>query len=296
VSLRNDGKVIIEVGLNETADRSRNPHVPYAPDTIIPAGVAAARAGAAVLHFHARRPDGSQDWTGHDIYREAMTGIGGGIDAMCYPSYLGDMSHVWALDDDPPGKGPGLEFAPFDVVQHFRRTMWDHEEQRLRANTALDGNTDRPDTPPELTEIQRRGLIPTVAAFELGELRWAILAARCGMLTSPVNLKVFLTDTWMKGPFADLVGLDAFVSQIPEDLDAEIMLVPYEMTTRERTEALLRGALERGWHVRVGIGDNPGAFPDATNAELVEWAVQLAAEHDLSPATPADIRRRYART
>jgi uncharacterized protein (DUF849 family) len=71
------------------------------------------------------------------------------------------------------------------------------------------------------------------------------------------------------------------------------MAVPYEMQDRGRTEELLLAALDRGMHIRVGIGDNPTAFPTQTTAELVEWAVELASTRGLKPASPSDIRRRY---
>ena len=286
MGLHDDGLVIIEAGLNETAGKDRNPHVPYGPDEVIPAGIAAARAGAAVLHFHARNADGSQDWTGHEIYREAIEGIRAEVDAFCYPSYVdADLSHVFALSDV-------LEFAPFDVVQHVRRVQWNHAAGRLESVTSL-GGPPRPPYPPELDQFAEAGMLPTIAAFEIGELKWSILAARSGVIPQPLSLKVFLNDTWVKGPFADVTGLDAFMSQIPDDVDIEFMAVPYEMQDRGRTEQLLLAALDRGMHIRVGIGDNPTAFPTQTTAELVEWATELAESRDLKPASHADIRTRY---
>src|SRR5512142_2573474 len=38
--------------------REQSPHVPYTPEEIARAAVAAGRAGAAVVHLHARWPDG----------------------------------------------------------------------------------------------------------------------------------------------------------------------------------------------------------------------------------------------
>ena len=294
-SLREQGLVAIEVGLNETATKERNPNVPYGAEEVAVAGVAAAETGAAVIHFHAREDSGAQVWAGDDIYREAMSGMArAGSAVLSYPSYLdADLSHVWALVERPPD-GPGLRVAPFDVVQHVRRVQWNPEEGRLEAMTALGGSQDA--RPPELDRFRALGLAPSVAVFELGELRWAVLAARSGLLDTPLSLKVFLFDTWVRGPAADVAGLDAFLSQVPSDLDAEITVVPYEMTDGERCWNLLEAALARGLHIRVGIGDNPGAFPRATNAELVERAVELAATHGLKPATPAQVLDRFGPT
>jgi uncharacterized protein (DUF849 family) len=289
-TLRDQGLVAIEVGLNETADKARNPHVPYGPDEVAASAVAAAEAGAAVVHFHARNDDGTQAWIGDEIYRTAMSAIAdAGSDVLSYPTYLaGDLSHLWALCDEPP-RGPGLRFGPFDVVQHVKRVQWNHEAGRIEGMTALGGDHSEAADPPVLHQFRGRGLIPSIGAFELGDVKWAVLAARSGLLPTPLCLKLFLNDSWVRGPFADLTGLDAFASTVPDDVAAEITIVPYEMASSERCWELLDGALSRGHHIRVGIGDNPSAFPDATNAELVEQAVELAARHGLSPATPAQV-------
>lgn len=294
--LRDQGLVAIEVGLNETADKSRNPHVPYGPDEVAESAIAAGRAGAAVVHFHARTDDGAQAWIAHDIYRDAMSAIAdAGSDLLTYPTYLaGDLSHLWALVEDPP-RGPGLRFGPFDVVQHVKRVQWNHETGRIEGMTVLGGDHSAAADPPVLHRFRDHGLTPSIGAFELGDLRWAVLAARCGLLDTPLCLKIFMNDTWVRGPAADLAGLDAFLSQVPEDIPSEVTVVPYEMADADRCWELLEGALERGHHVRVGIGDNPGAFPGATNAELVEQAVALAGKHGLSPASPGQVLSAFSR-
>ncbi|MDQ2650348.1 MAG: 3-keto-5-aminohexanoate cleavage protein, partial [Actinomycetota bacterium] len=185
--------------------------------------------------------------------------------------------------------GPGLRFGPFDVVQHVKRVQWNHATGRIEGMTALGGDYSEAADPPVLHQFRDRGLIPSIGAFELGDVKWAVLAARSGLLPTPLCLKLFLNDSWVRGPFADIAGLEAFVSTVPDDVPAEITIVPYEMASAERCWELLDAALERGFHIRVGIGDNPSAFPDATNAELVEQAVALAAKHGLTPATPDQV-------
>lgn len=270
--------------------------MPYGPQEVVESAVAAARAGAAVVHFHARHDDGSQAWIAHDIYRDAMSAIAdAGSDVLTYPTYLaGDLSHLWALVEDPP-RGPGLRFGPFDVVQHVKRVQWNHRTGKIEGMTVLGGDHSEAADPPVLHRFRDCGLTPSIGAFELGDLRWAVLAARSGLLDAPLCLKIFMNDTWVRGPAADLRGLDAFLSQVPDDLPSEVTIVPYEMAEADRCWALLDGALARGHHIRVGIGDNPGAFPNATNAELVEQAVALAATHGLSPATPIDVLSAFAR-
>ena len=54
-------------------------------------------------------------------------------------------------------------------------------------------------------------------------------------------------------------------------------------------DALVCAALERGGHVRVGIGDNPIAAAGRRNRELVEHVVALAAKIGRAPASPRDV-------
>ena len=62
-------KMMIEVALNELATREENPNVPYGPDEIARDAIACAKAGASILHFHARDPKtGEQRWTDTQLY------------------------------------------------------------------------------------------------------------------------------------------------------------------------------------------------------------------------------------
>jgi 3-keto-5-aminohexanoate cleavage enzyme len=66
--------------------------------------------------------------------------------------------------------------------------------------------------------------------------------------------------------------------------------VPYALDDSATVERLCRHALDRGGGIRVGIGDNPAAFPDLTNAELVERAVGWCADAGRPVASPCDVR------
>lgn len=291
MALVDDGRIIVEVGLNESATKDDNAHVAYGPDEVAADAAACAAAGAALGHFHARLDDGTQSWADADRYRRTMALTAKLSDIVLYPSYLGDHSHIWALADDPP-EGAPLAMASFDVAQEVSQPpMWDEARCAFRPATfAVTGDARDPS---ELVDrFRTRGLGVTVGAFDVGELRWAVLALRSGFLPTPCHLKIFLFDQLVSGPFADESGLDAYLSQVPPGLDAEITVVPYTMTSPERTEALLRAALARGCNIRVGIGDNPGAYPTARNAELVARAVELVREAGFEPATPDQVRDR----
>ena len=146
--------------------------------------------------------------------------------------------------------------------------------------------------PDPLGEMRRRGVRPTVNVFDVGEARWLALAVRAGLFPAPLYVKLFLCEQLVTGPFPDEHGIDAYRSQLPPELDLECTIVPYTMMQADHAETLLRAALDRGLHVRVGIGDSPYAYPDATNPELVARAVELVRAGGYEPATPAVVRAR----
>ncbi len=300
------GKVIIEVGLNEMATKAENPNVPYGPDEVAPDAIRCARAGAAIIHFHARHEDGSQAKTDDGIYREAMAAIGRECDALTFPTSFQlpgepwraeQLPHVWALVDDPPDGAP-LRIAPYDGFRIGPRPLWDAERDRLvqRGNVTLTDTAQPPyELPEALAEMLGRGLLPEIACYDVGDVRWARLVARTGLLPQPVRLQLQLFDSYVFGPSATPASVDALLAEWQTDgpVDAEIEVVAYGMRDQKRYERLLRHALDRGVNIRVGLGDCPRAFANWRNVELVEWAVGICDQCGLEPATSADVRARF---
>ena len=50
-------KLIIEAAVNEAASKEINAHIPYGPDEIAADAIACTKAGASIVHFHARDPE-----------------------------------------------------------------------------------------------------------------------------------------------------------------------------------------------------------------------------------------------
>ncbi len=78
-------KLIIEVRVNEYAMRDANPKVPWTPEEIGRDARAAQDAGASVVHFHARRPDGAPAH-GIDDYAAAIRAIRANSDLLINPT------------------------------------------------------------------------------------------------------------------------------------------------------------------------------------------------------------------
>jgi uncharacterized protein (DUF849 family) len=132
----------------------------------------------------------------------------------------------------------------------------------------------------------------TFGAFDVGCTRVVAMLAVSGRIRGPVLHKVFLSEGWAVGPLPTAGALDLHLDQLPDDLDVEWFAVPYSHSDPAVIEHLSRAALERGGHVRIGLGDSPTANPSATNAELVEQVVQWAQDAGRPAAGPADVRAR----
>ena len=291
MALRDQGKVYIEVGVNEVASKATNPNIPYGPDEVTSDIVAVAEAGATVVHFHARDNEGVQAWTDDEMCRRILADVAKESDIVTYPSYVHSMEHIWALAERPP-EGTRLQFTPFDPAQHVgRRTLWDSEKN---AFGKIDMGPNDPVQageayPPELDRIAEYGLVPNIAAFNASDMRWIAFATQQGLLKQPLNLKLFFSDRWVHMSESDPDVIDFLISRLPEGTEYEAIVVPYAMTSPERCEQLWDRALDKGLGIRVGLGDSSMAFPNATNREMVERAVERIQKRGLEPASTADL-------
>lgn len=292
-TLHDEGKIMIEVGLNESVRSAQCPNVPTTVPSVIQDVLDSSAAGAAVLHYHARDADEADIWREVDFYREVTEGLAAhSCDALTYPTYLGEFDHIWQLHDEV---GPGLRMAPFDVIQNVGLCTWDEDGERFVPMGLNALGADKSVTPPALLEIQRRNLGPVVAVFDVGQARWVRLAVRAGILHEPVNLKVFLHAGWVLGPTPSPAGLDAYLAEL-DGIDVEVTVVPSTMRDRSAWSALLDAALDRGLNIRVGLGDCPAIHGGRTNAELVREAVGMIEKRGLTPATPGEVMARFGLT
>ena len=291
--------VIIEVGLNEAAVRGVNPNVPITPGECAADALRCRDAGASTIHWHARDPaTGHQCLGDADLYAEALATMhAGGL--LGYPSYpvdpefaVGDrLNHVWEL------RARGLlELAPIDVGS-VSTIQWDRHVNDfvgLELLRTQSGVVDNPLTfvVDSVERANGLGMPCTFGAFDVGCTRVVAMLAASGRIHGPVLHKVFLSEGWAVGPMPSEAALDLHLEQLPDDLDVEWFAVPYSHRDPAVIERLSRAALERGGHVRIGIGDSPAANPGATNADLVEQVAQWAQEAGRPVAGTADVRAR----
>ena len=295
---------ILEVGLNEAASRVQNPHVPYTPDECAADAARCHAAGAAVVHWHARDPVSGASREGDAaLYGAALDQMRAAGNPVAYPTYPlqpandldARLGHCWVLR-----AAHGLEVAPIDigsvnvVTWNEARRSFGPEAGMVTDLTVIQNSLGF--TVAALNRFDALGLVPSVAAFDVGFTRTMVHLVRAGKLRQPVFFKIFLLGGWIAGPTPSVEAIDFHLQEIPLDIDVEWLVVPYAIGDPALIERLCRRALELGGGIRVGIGDNPAAFPDATNAALVAHAARWAKEAGRPVATPADVRRRLGLT
>jgi uncharacterized protein (DUF849 family) len=291
--------VIIEVGLNEGAGTGVDAHVPITPEECAADARRCRDAGASVIHWHARDPATQEQRLGDvDLYAAALPAMQA-VGLLGYPSYPVDpelapsrrLDHVWALRDRV-----GLELAPIDLGS-VSTVPWNRHLNDFVGLEWLRTQSGVVDNPlifviDALERARGLGMVPTFGAFDVGCSRILAMLAQSGRIDGPVLHKVFLSEGWAVGPLPSEAAMDLHVAQLPADLDVEWIVVPYASSDAAMVEALARAALDRGGHVRVGIGDSLSADPDATNADLVERVVGWAKDAGRPVAEPPAVRAR----
>jgi uncharacterized protein (DUF849 family) len=291
--------VILEVGLNEGVTRSQQPSVPVTAEECADDALRCQNAGAAIVHWHARDPETGAQLLGDAArYGEALD-LMRASDVLAYPSYPVDvpdivderLAHVWTLREEH-----GLELAPVDIGS-VTTVVWDANRRNFVGVEALRRTgvivNSLPFTLDALERAKSLGMTPTLAAFDVGFTRTMVMLAESGAVKPPILHKIFLFGSFAVGPTPSETALDAHLAQIPDDLDVEWIAVPSALDDPALVERLCKHALDRGGGIRLGIGDNPAAFPTATNAVLVEMATKWAEDAGRPLATSGDVRERF---
>src|SRR5207253_23502 len=176
----NDDAVIVEVGLNESVSPAMQPNVAQSPSACAADALRCADAGAAIVHWHAVDTLGQQRLADSELYGAALDLIDGRI--LAYPSYPTDvadvvserLAHCLALRERN-----GLEIAPIDVAS-VNLVLFDGRSQ-IAPMVPMPGDVIRNSLPFVVDALRRYrsvGLVPTLAAFDLGSTRTiAALAA-----------------------------------------------------------------------------------------------------------------------
>lgn len=288
--------VCIEAALNGPWGPGLQPAAPVRVADIVESGVAAAEAGAAVLHFHAHDEASGRQKDDWEIYARIIDGLRARVDVIAYPtiplagSGLGSYEPAAAADryrhaEELARRGL-IEWAVCDPGSvNFAR-----HEALARGETGFvylnPGDHIR-----EGLRIAAAHLIrPSFAIYEPGFARLgAAMASAIPGVPTPIYRLMF-SDEFAWGFPPRPYALAAHLALLDEVAPGAPWMVAGLGVT---VDPLVDETLARGGHLRVGLEDAPFGTT-RRNAELVDDLVRRVRAAGFEPAGAAEVRTQLA--
>ena len=278
-------------GSGSTQDRS--PHVPRSPGQIAESAIAAARAGAAVVHCHVRDPETGAPSRDLKYFREVTERIRESdtdVVLNLTAGMGGDL--VFGNVENPlPLKENGTDMAgAAERVAHVAECR--PEICTLDCGTMNFAEADyvMTNTPGMLVEMgtimTELGVKPEIEAFDTGHLWFARKLVEDGVLESPALAQLCMGVPW--GAPDDLNTFMAMVNNVPDDWHFSAF------SLGRNQMPYVAAAVLAGGNVRVGLEDNlmleRGVL--ATNQQLVERAVEITERLGARVIGPEQVRKK----
>lgn len=278
-------------GSGSTQDRS--PHVPRSPKEIAESAIAAAKAGAAVVHCHVRDPETGAPSRDLGLYREVTDRIRDAeVDVVLNltAGMGGDM--VFGDTENPLP----LQDAGTDMIGASARVA--HVAECLPEICTLDCGTMNfaeadyvmTNTPGMLRAMGQMmtelGVKPEIEAFDTGHLWFAKQLVKEGVLEPNALVQLCMGVPW--GAPDDLNTFMAMVNNVPEDWTFSAF------SLGRNQMAYAAAAVLAGGNVRVGLEDNLwlGKGELAQNWQLVERAAGIVTSMGARVIGPDEVREK----
>jgi uncharacterized protein (DUF849 family) len=278
------------------SSQDRSPHVPRSPEQIANSAIAAAKAGAAIVHCHVRDPETGAPSRDGKLYREVTERIRhASVDVVLNltAGMGGDM--VFGGPDSPLPLAAGTDMASAEErVAHVADCL--PEICTLDCGTMNFAEADyvMTNTPGMLRAMGRAmtemGVQPEIEAFDTGHLWLAKQLFADGVLTSPALVQLCMGIPW--GAPNDLRTFLAMVDAVPDDWNWSAFSIGRHQMP------FVAAAVLAGGNVRVGLEDNLWLAKGqlATNEALVARAVTLIESMGANVIGPDAVREKLQLT
>jgi 3-keto-5-aminohexanoate cleavage enzyme len=281
--------IIIKGCLNGGRGREDNPNVPWTPEEVADEALRCYEAGASIVHFHARNPDGSTsydtEWYARadglirercDLVLNHTTARRSNVPVEAVTKYL--------LETPNP-----VEMVSLNLGQGVR---WAMDQDRETRRTTISPNSFE-DIVATLDACYSRGIFPEPAVHDTGHLNNAITLMREGYIKSSRYFLVEPSAHWGDGR-QSMVGSPRNYFMLTDNIREFYPEATWLTHSSGSQTFVLAGiAIATGAHIRVGFEDSP-FLPDdpvpSSNARYIEWAVKMARMQGREPATPAQAR------
>lgn len=277
------------------ATQDKSPHVPRSPAQIAQSAIAAAKAGAAVVHCHVRDPDTGAPSRDLALYREVTDRIRDAEVDVVLNLTAGMGGDIVFGAPDPLPTRPGTDMISAEArVAHVAECL--PEICTLDCGTMNFAEADyvMTNTPGMLTAMgsmmTELGVKPEIEAFDTGHLWYAKQLVKDGVLDSPALVQLCMGVPW--GAPDDLNTFMAMVNNVPDDWTFSAFglgrnQMPY-----------VAASVLAGGNVRVGLEDNlmldRGVL--ATNEALVARSVEIIQRLGAKVIGPGEVREKLGLT
>jgi len=276
-----------------------SPHLPVTPQEITDEAVAAAEAGASIVHVHVRDPETGEPVSDVDLFREVAEGVADRCDAIVQPTTGGGpnmtveerVQVVPELEPEMASCNMGsINFGLYPILDAYDEFEHDWEPE------FLEGTRDHifPNTFESLETIvplfEEHGTEPELECYDVGHLYNARHFVDRGILEPPLHLQF-------------VMGIHGGIGADSENLNHMIRTADklfgddysFSVIGAGRMQFPLGSqAVSTGGHARVGLEDNlylrKGELAES-NADLVEKMVHQVRElTGREIATPGEVR------
>jgi len=262
-------KLIITAALTGAeVTRAQQPALPISPDEIAQAAHECAKAGACIVHVHARHADGSatQD---QEIYRQIIAAIQKRCNVIVQVSTGGAVGMTASERLAPVSLRPEMATLSMGSVNFGDDVFMNHPA----------------DMASFLQAMQAQGVKPELEIFDTGMLSTASRWLKKGLLKGPQHFDFVL------GIPGGMAGTPAALLYLVSQLPAESTWTVAGIGAAQLPLGTL--AIELGGHVRVGFEDNiyyhKGELA-TSNAQLVARMARISLELGRALATPDEAR------
>ena len=268
-------KLIINAAITGMVpSRGSTPHVPLSPAEIVEDAVRCIRAGASIVHLHARDESGQPTYQ-KELYAEMIRGIR----ASCPHAILCVSTS-------------GRKHSSFECRSD---ALYLDGDVKPDLGSLTMGSLNFPGqasvNTPEMIErlaltMKERGIVPEIEVFEPGMINAVKVLVKKGVLAGPFYMNILLGSLY-SAP-ATLFDLSCMIKSIPAGSC-------WAATGIGRFQLKINlAAILMGGHVRVGLEDNIYFDNErrqlATNEQLIQRIVRLSADVGRAVATPAEAR------
>lgn len=292
-------KVILTAAISGAVHVSgMSPYLPITPEEIIQQSVEACKAGAAVVHIHARDPQTGEPTSNMDVMRQIVSGIKEQCDAVvCITTGASQMMTVQERLSVVPALKPELascnagsmnfvlaglvsQLSPDDPA--WERNYLGGTYDNVFSNTYFGLET-------YIKTMEENGTIPEFEVYDAGMINNIAYFRRKGILTCPIYIQFVLG---IQGGLPATVDNLVFLRNTAEKQLGEF--VWSAAAAGKHQFPMTAAAIAMGGNARVGLEDNLYIRPHQlaeSNAQQIRAIASVAETLGREIASPDEARR-----